>query len=249
MNQELFIVTGASGKLGLCFVEQLKKESKSVLALVRKDFEIMDVKVLKADLLDEAQTSAVFKTFNFSIFKTITLIHPVGKFKFERNSTEIIDTDRDGIDDQVYATNVLTLKNTLKVLFSYSNRSQKIKVCTFASISDKYNIPFWSSYTKSKNIIRGYLKELCEQSYIHALMVNVSTVDTGNENLLRPNADRTYWLPPDEIVSQTLPELVNISSYKEISLFKKKPDFDENYYLDHEAILRKWEKEMGRPKT
>ncbi len=76
-------------------------------------------------------------------------------------------------------------------------------------------------------------------------MINVSTVNTGNENILRPHADKTYWLHPEEIVSQTLPELVNISSYKEIDLFKEKPDFNENYYLDHEAILKKWEKEMG----
>jgi hypothetical protein len=72
-------------------------------------------------------------------------------------------------------------------------------------------------------------------------------VDTGNENLLRPNADKTYWLHPEEIVSQTLPELLNVSSYKEIDLFKEKPDFNETYYLDHQAILKKWEKEMGMP--
>lgn len=245
MDKELFLITGASGKLGFAFVEQLKKENKVVLGLVRKDFKIEDVQLLKADLLDDNQISAAFKDFDFSDFGTVTLIHPVGKFKFEKSSSSITDTDKDGIDDEVYTTNVVTLKNTLKVLLSFLNRSQKIKVCAFASISDKHDIPFWNSYTKSKNIIRGYLKDLCEQNYIHALVVNVSTVDTGNENLLRPNADKTYWLHPEEIVSQTLPELVSISSYKEIDLFKEKHDFDENYYLDHEAILKKWEKEMG----
>ncbi len=244
MGKELFLITGASGKLGITFAKQLKKENKPVLGLVRKEFKIEGIQLLKADLLDENQISDALKTFDFTSFETVTLIHPVGKFKFERVSSEIIDTDKDGIDDEVYSTNVLTLKNTLKVLLSCLNSNQKIKVCTFASISDKHNIPFWKSYTKSKNIIRGYLKDLCEHNYIHALMVNVSTVDTGNENLLRPNADKTYWLHPEEIVSKTLPELVSISSYKEIDLFKEKPDFDENYYLDHEAILKKWEKEM-----
>lgn len=244
MDKELFLITGASGKLGLAFIEQLKKEHKTVLGLVKKDFQIADVLLLKVDLLDETKVSATLKSFDFSSFGTITLIHPVGKFKFERNSSQIIDADKDDIDDEVYATNILTLKNTLKVLLSCLKRNQRIKVCAFASISDKYNIPFWNSYTKSKNIIRAYLKDLCEQNYIHALMVNVSTIDTGNENLLRPNADKTYWLNPDEIVSQTLPELASVSTYKEIDLFKEKPDFDENYYLDHEAILKKWEKEM-----
>lgn len=246
MEKELFLITGASGKLGLSFIEQLKKENKSVLGLARKDFKIEGVELFKADLLNEGEISDALKAFDFTRFKTVTLIHPVGKFKFEKASSNIIDIDKDGIDDEVYATNVITLKNTLKVLLSSLNRNQKIKVCAFGSISDKHDIPFWNSYTKSKNIIRGYLKDLCEQNYIHALMSNVSTVDTGNENLLRPNADKTYWLHPDEIVSQTLPELVNISSYKEIDLFKENPDFDENYYLDHEAILKKWKNEMGK---
>lgn len=245
MEKELFLVTGASGKLGIAFIEQLKKENKPVIGLVRKNFEIEGVQLLKADLLNENQTLETVKNFDFSGFKTINLIHPVGKFKFENSPSDIKDNNKDGIDDEVYVTNVLTLKNVLKALLSSLNSNQKIKACAFASISDKHNIPFWNSYTKSKNIIREYLKELCKGNYVQALMVNVSTVDTGNENLLRPKADKTYWLHPEEIVSQTLPELTNISSYKEIDLFKERPDFDENYYLDHEAILKKWKKEMG----
>lgn len=240
------MVTGASGKLGSCFIEQLKKEDKVILGFTRKDFKIEDVEILKADLLDELQISNTLKDFDFSCFSTITLIHPVGKFKFEKDFSDTVDIDRDGIDDEIYTTNVLTLKNILKILLARLNNNQKVKVCVFASISDKHNVPFWNSYTKSKNILREYLKELCKQGYAHTLVVNVSTVDTGNENLLRPNADRTYWLHPDEIVSQTLPELVNVTLYKEINVFKNKPDFNENYYLDHEAILKKWEKEMDR---
>lgn len=245
MSKELFVVTGASGKLGFCFIELLKKENKTVLGLTRKDFEIAGVQLLKADLIDESQVSETLKTFNFSDFETVTLIHPVGKFKFEKDSSWIMDTDKDGIDDEVYATNVMTLKNIIKVLLTSLSKNQKVKVCAFASVSDKHNIPYWNSYTRSKNIVREYLKELCKQNHIYALMVNVSTVDTGNENLLRPNADKTYWLSPEEIVSQTLFELASVSSYKEIDIFKEKPNFDQNYYLDHEAILKTWEKEMG----
>jgi short-subunit dehydrogenase len=245
MNKELFFITGASGKLGLSFISQLKNDGKIVIGLVRKDFEIEGVQLFRADLLNENQILTALKNFDFSRFSTINLIHPVGKFKFEKTLVPIIDIDNDGIDDEVYQTNVLTLKSIVKVLLSRLSSNQKLKVCAFASITDKHNIPFWTSYTKSKNIVRGYLKDLCVQNYLHALMVNVSTVDTGNENLLRPNADKTYWLDSGEIVSQVLPELVHVSSYKEIDLFKEKPDFDKNYYLDHEAILKKWEEEMG----
>ncbi len=160
MDKELFLITGASGKLGLAFIKQLKKENKKILGLTRKKLEIEGVQFLNADLLDENQISTALNSFDFSKFEEITFIHPVGKFKFESNSSQIVDIDKDGIDDEVYATNVLTLKNTLKVLLRCLNKNQKIKVCAFASISDKHDIPFWNSYTKSKNIIRGYLKDL-----------------------------------------------------------------------------------------
>jgi protoporphyrinogen oxidase len=76
-------------------------------------------------------------------------------------------------------------------------------------------------------------------------VVDVSTVDTGNENDLRPHADKTYWLQPEEIVVKALPELMTLSTYKEIDVVKQKPDFNPDYYLDHEAILKKWKQEMG----
>lgn len=244
MSKQLFIVTGAAGELGTLFIEKLIKRREHVIGISRSEFSVSGVEIYKADLTDEVQIREALKNIHLETFQTINLIHPVGKFKFEKNHTEVQDDDKDGIDDEVYKTNVITLKNVIKDLMMGVNKTQKINVCAFASISDKHSIPFWKSYTKSKNIIRGYLKELCEQNYIHALMVNVSTVDTGNENLLRPNADKTYWLQPQEIVFETLPELVNISRYKEIDLYKEKPDFNKDYYLDHEAILKKWEKEM-----
>jgi short-subunit dehydrogenase len=245
MDYELFLVSGASGQLGLAFIKELKHEGFDVIGLARRDFNIDNVQILLANLANEGETAKALSGIDVTKYKTITLIHPVGKFKFEKNREQIVDTDKDGIDDEVYSTNVITLKNLLKVLLPKLTHGQHVKIVTFASISDKHDIPYWTSYTKSKNIIRGYLKDLCAQNYIHALMVNVSTVDTGNENLLRPNADKTYWLHPEEIVSQTLIEIKNISSYKEIDLFKEKPDFKEDYYLNHEAILNKWEKEMG----
>jgi short-subunit dehydrogenase len=242
---KLFIITGASGKLGLSFINELAKQQQEVIGLTRSTRDIENVKTYQADLLIEKEVASVFDKILFSNYEEIYLIHAVGAFKFHRNASDILDNNRDGIDDEVYATNVLTLKNTLKSLHLHKGSAQ-IKVCAFASVSDKHNVPFWSSYTKSKNIMREYLKELCGLAHIQALIVNVSTVDTGNENNLRPNADKTYWLKPSEIVVKVLPELMSLSAYKEIDVIKEKPGFDSNYYLDHEAILKKWETEMGK---
>jgi len=245
MTKRIFIVTGASGKLGMSFIQELQKRGEVIIAFTRKEVEIEGVKIEKADLLNEGEITTAFNEMDLSDSNEIYLIHAVGKFKFEGNAADIIDLDNDGIDDEVYATNVLTLKNTIKALLARCTTQAKIKICAFASVSDKHDIPFWNSYTKSKNIIRGYLKELCRSARMQALVVNVTTVDTGNENDLRPHADKTYWLTPDEIVAKVLPELISLSTYKEIDMIKEKPDFDSNYYLDHEAILKKWKSEMG----
>lgn len=244
MGNHIFIVTGASGKLGKEFVQTLENCEEKVISLSRREY-IGNTQSHVLDLLDENLVETTLHTINFSQVSEITLIHTVGKFKFEE---EIIDSDSDekGIDDEVYSTNVITLKNLLKPLLEIANGKLKVTVCVFASVSDKHNVPFWSSYTRAKNILRGYLHALCEANQIQALVVNVSTVDTGNENLLRPYADKTYWLQPKEIVSATLPALKNLTAYSEIDVIKNKPGFDGTYYLDHDAILEKWHREMGR---
>ncbi|KND49286.1 MAG: hypothetical protein AB203_02725 [Parcubacteria bacterium C7867-008] len=242
--ERIFIVTGASGKLGASFIENLKEKSNHVFALARRQTETEADITLAADLLDENQVEAIFNTINVSDATEIVLIHTVGKFKFESNDSIGTHKNEEGIDDEVYTTNVITTKNILKQLLSNMKPQATVSVVAFASVSDKHDIPFWSSYTRAKNILRGYLQTLSEANQISALMVNVSTVDTGNENLLRPNADKTYWLQPQEIVERVLPELSTLNGYKEIDVVKERPDFDEKYYIDHEALLGKWKREM-----
>ena len=194
-------------------------------------------------LLDESAVDKILSQIDYEPYENIVFIHPVGKFKFEKDNPNVVDNDGDGIDDEVYATNVVTLKNVLKPLTLYT-KNKTIKVCVFASVSDKYHIPFWISYKKAKDVMREYLKELSIVGKIKPLIVNVSTVDTGNENMLRPKADKTYWLQPEEVVKEALEKLEDLHLYEEIDVIKPKPGFNEDYYLDHDAILEKWKKEM-----
>ena len=246
MKDKLFLVTGASGKLGSVFIQNLKKMGGNVVAFSRRKIGAKNIAARVVNLLDKRAVMLSLDTIDFSAYAEIYLIHAVGKFKFQEHVADISDRDGDGIDDEVYATNVLTLKNMLQCLLAYHPTGAPIKVCAFASVSDKHDIPFWESYTKSKNIVRGYLKDLCDSGRVQALVVNVSTVDTGNENNLRPKADKTYWLQPQEIVSKALPKLMDLSGYEEIDIIKEKPNFDPAYYLNHEAILKKWKGEMGK---
>ncbi len=243
MDKELFIVTGASGKLGEFFIQTLQQQGKAVVGLSRKNIEL-GVPVYPGDLLIEKEVEGALGKIDYTLYEQFTLIHTVGKFKFEKDNPNVVDNDGDGIDDEVYLTNVVTLKNILKFLIDHVEH-KSLKVCAFGSVSDKYEIPFWISYRKAKNIMRQYLKELARIGRIKALVINVSTLDTGNENLLRPNADKTYWLQPAEVVEKTLLEIKSVQSYEEIDVIKHKPYFDGSYYIDHDEILKKWTREMG----
>ena len=129
-------------------------------------------------------------------------------------------------------------------------------MCGLGSVSDRYRVPFWHSYTAAKDELRSTLRGIVEllnpmQRKALALMVNVSTTDTGNENRLRPNADHSFWLPPQTIVDRSLPILLDAPieppHYREMDVFQEQPGFDPAaYYGNTGAVLEKWEKEMGK---
>ena len=253
MDKKLAIVTGANGKLGKAYLDHFSsKEDFYVVSFSRsaQDERSTVFKSVSVDLLDQANVSLEIEKIDFSSYKEIVLVHPVGKFKFQKQEIPEIDSDSDGIDDEVYSSNVVTLQNILTPLIGCTkNIETQIFVCAFGSISDRYRIPFWSSYSKSKNILRGILKCLTEQSVlrskINVLFVNVSSVDTGNENKLRPYADKKFWLKPEAIVAKSLDYLLSeFTGYREIDVYNPVPNFDTNYFHNNKKIFQKWLKEM-----
>jgi len=173
-------------------------------------------------------------------YTTIILIHPVGKFIFE----EILPI---GINKEVYDSNVATFTNTSDSIQQFVSKKQEIVYCCFGSTSDKYNVPYWKSYSQSKKALKSILKNLTTRKNTRAVFINVSTVDTGNENKLRPNADKTYWLSTQSIVDRSIKAITKgKQKFQEINIHEPNPNFKPTYYKDHEEILRKWKREMKR---
>lgn len=227
----LIIVNGHTGLLGRTYYEKFIHENYEVIGISRLkgDYSV--------DLLDIHNIKKIVSKINYSQIKKIIIIHPVGKFSFERSFNSI--------DVDIFNSNVLTFTNfysQIRIFF----KGQVVNVC-FGSISDKYNIPFWKSYTYSKNFLRNFLRnETSNNTY--NLFINVSTVNTGNENTLRPNAKKDYWLSTEEVVNRSFQEIINANlHYKEIDVFKHSPCFDKRYYVSIDMILEKWNKEMQKP--
>ena len=255
----LVIVTGASGALGNAYINALSKHWDSLCIGISRQkvhSKSNDVTYIEnLDLLDsESVRKQIDKELPFSRVKEVLLVHPVGKFKFEESKSPEVDIDGDGIDDEVYASNVKTfnnVKNPLLELAEQTGNISDLTLCAFGSVSDRYKVPFWISYSKSKDILRQHISGMARQSgknvNIKGVFVNVSSVNTGNERQLRPYADMTHWLQPDEIVDDSVDVLIRSRIRNmEMDVFKAITGFDPATYYSESEVVKRWRKDMGK---
>jgi len=250
MEQKMVIISGASGTLGRAYVEHFSKEDGvRCIALTRRDEPVAGAETIRTDLLDAEGTAATIEQFTLENVNEITLIHPVGMFKFEEHGTPESDSDEDGIDDEILASNISTLDNLANPLLKkIGDRDIPLTICAFGSLSDPHNIKYWQSYSKAKNILRAHMRELAATSgeRVRCVFFSVSTVNTEKERTLRPHADSAYWLTTDELVTRSLPYLEHPENWKDVEIFRPMPGFTPEYYSDQNAIREKWGREMGR---
>lgn len=238
-NKTLVLVAGASGSLGRSYINNLRIDNVEIYGISRKKI-LADFPCLYADLLDKNKLTDQLNTIPFTEYSTVVYIHTVGKFKFE------ISGGGKDIDQDVYESNVTTFENIKNILLKKIPHKTNIVFCCFGSISDRYHVPYWKSYTQAKNQLRAVMKNVSTLSHVRSVFINVSTVDTGNENKLRPYAEKSFWLAPDKIVRESMETILfGTQDYAEFDIFEPHPDFSKKYYSDHQAILKKWTTELG----
>jgi NADP-dependent 3-hydroxy acid dehydrogenase YdfG len=258
-KKRIIIVTGASGVVGQEYVEYFSQQPHTTcVAVSRRDlgYQCENTTSVIVDLLHKQEVEHAFGSLNFSEIDEVVFIHPVGKFKYEENGIPEIDLDGDGIDDDIYKTNVETFTNVLRVLVPnieeerQNGRDVHLALCGLGSISDKYQVKYWSSYTKAKDVLRSIVYTLVQErsEYVRGLFVNVSTVDTKNENELRSSADKSYWLEADELVRSSIPFLLHeiAGSWKQVDIFRESPYFREGYYEDWTLVRKAWQEQMKK---
>lgn len=181
--------------------------------------------------------------------KELIYLNMIGKFRFEDKNHSIID--QDGIDDETFQTNVTTFRNVKQSLFDYleQNPVSNVKIVGIGSSSDLYDLPFWHSFTRSKNeLIKEFrLMYGNPQTYgrVSALTVNVSTVSGKQLSTERPYISKEFCLSPQEVVEQSIPYILDSKpSFLEISLIKPNPSFIDPEYLALENLRKRWYREM-----
>ncbi len=256
---KLVVITGANGALGKSYIERFScLDNYKCVAIARSKTESKHRNVTyidNIDLLDTHKVKAeIDKRVPIDGCSEILFIHPVGRFKFERWQRPEADNDKDGIDDEIYASNYTTFSNVEEPLSLFASQEGNIDdlvLCGFGSVSDRYKVPFWLSYSKAKDVLRQNISTLARQNEkslkVRGVFINVSSVNTENENKLRPNADKTNWLYPGEIVDDSFDILTQKQRIRnlEMDIFKCLQGFNPDVYYSPQVVWERWMQEMG----
>lgn len=249
--QKVIIISGATGDLGKAYVKHYSKEKDClVYAISRREEKnpLKNVNYLLCDLEKSKDTEQEVKKISLDGVLEVVLIHPVGRFKFEKNGVPEVKSIEHDIDDEVLKSNLDSFHNiVLPLLNLRKDKNILIKLVCFGSLSDVYNVPWWKSYSKSKLILREDMRAVSTfEKNLQALFLNLSSVKTFNEHKTRPFADTSFWLSPEEIVERSVPLISSLKeNYTEVDLYNHSPEYHEGYYKDFKKLKEKWLKEMN----
>lgn len=248
--EKKYIIAGINGDIGLEFARRFDGLGK-LYGISRKQNKLEDLvyEHVQCDLLKPTDVDAMFESIN--LFGDLTYVHLPGKFQFQDENHQITDSNNDGIDDDTFATNVETFRNVMPHLFAYLKRNgdARLKIIAIGSTSDLYDIPYWHSFTHSKNELRKLFRLMygCPETYgrVSSLFINVSTTDGQQLAGERPHISKRFVLKPSEILDQAFPHIASTKSESlEISILKPNPDFACENYLDNSEIKKRWYKDM-----
>lgn len=256
-NKTLYIIAGAAGEIGTAFVKQLIGKGNDCIAIIRnKTISIESPYFISVtcDLTNQLEIEKCFTNISFEDYERVVYLHTIGVDKFDPRGYPNIKP-MNTIDADVYNTNV----NSFKYLYRYCikrirdynlghDQNIDLKISIIAGTSDKHTPFVIESFCEAKFILRQYIQSATNlyPNWVSGLSINVTSTITESALNVRPFADTTYWLTPEEVVNQSIDLLMeNKSGYKEIDLLKKSPLFVNDYYENNTLLYEKWSKETG----
>lgn len=256
-NKTLIIVAGAAGEIGTEFCRKIVNQRINCVGIMRNNKIQLESDLLlqiPCDLANEKEIESAFANVNFKEYQKIIFLHTIGVDKFELRGYPDIKP-MDTIPYDVYNTNVNTFKYLLKYCIhridklNLQNKSKiKFKIAIIAGEGDKYTPFVIESFCEAKFILRQYIQSYIKihPNWVSGLSINITSTITKSALKVRPYADTTYWLTPEDVVNQSFKKLIKSSSkYKEIDVIKQSPNFTDGYYENNNLLYAKWSKETG----
>lgn len=259
-NTKLVIVAGAAGEIGTAYVQKIAESGwADIIAVVRnRNLEGVThdcVRQIKCYLDDERDVQKKFDAIDLGNYNEVIYLHSIGVDKFQsRNFPKI--TKLQTIDPDVYDANVNSFKYVLKYLGTRirqinSTQGHKIhmRIAAVLGVADKYAPFVIEDFCEAKFIVREYMRTYVERhpGWISALGINITSTITKSAVEIRPHADTTYWLTPQEVADRSCDAIMDgeHKDYREIDIIKFSPDYFESYYEDNDALYTKWSRETG----
>ncbi len=245
-QKSLVIIAGASRGLSKTYLDHYAQQPNTNCIGISRTRNKHSVVL---DLLQSSEAFAFVEGLSLRGINRIIYIHGIGIDKFEPKGIAFLDADGDGIDDEVYQSNVLTFLHVAEPLMAKTSHLRiPLTICNIGSVGDIYNVPFWQSFTRSKNILRKYMKANT-LPLIKSLFFNVSsTLDEAGEKYGRPLADTTYWLDARDLVKNSVQYLDAFdmkTGHMELDFFKPCPWYRKDYFINLPALYQVWQRDMG----
>ncbi len=243
------VIAGINGDIGSELAQRLMQQGRLYGVSRSPKKSNLEYQHMRADFQDPKQIASAFE--HIAPAKELIYLHLIGVFRFEDKNHPIVDKDEDDIDDETFQTNVTTFRNVKQSLSTYleKNPSSTLKIIGVGSSSDLYDLPFWRSFTRSKNELRKEFRLMYgnPQTYgrVSALTVNVSTVSGKQLSTERPYISKEFCLSPQEVAEQSMPYILDPKpSFLEVSLIKPNPSFMDPEYLTLENLRKRWYQDM-----
>ena len=254
VTMKVVVVAGVSGNIGHEFARYFSRaQDTRCYGIGRRGGSDLQISYIKADLAARSDAEKAANYIRLDDANELYIIHTIGKFAFEPNGKPNLDIDGDGVDDEVYKSNVTTFMNIESALVNRTHPPLKIAQCCIGSVSDVHQIPIFGSYYKSKNILRSYLRDRPRTGKLEnmrGVFINISSClspDAKNPGLdkdgriYRAVSNIDTWLSAKEVVERSIPSIMNdMLDYQEISIIKPNKNFPSDYYKNTDALKRKW---------
>ncbi len=214
MNNEIYIITGASDGLGKQLALSLIKDGKAVVCLSRSKPDYDGVEWIQTDLTDRKSLDDASAKLNYDKRKISALINNAGVMsakKFDQPDLEDITNMMDvNISGHIYLTSKLGVKLN----------SDESDIVNISSTVGTKGVKDQQAYTASKWAVRGFSESLREQFKDTKLRV-ISFCTGGMNNSMGekvgiPMLDPQNWMNPKD-VAEFLKSILYLPKSMEIS--------------------------------
>jgi hypothetical protein len=255
--KKLVIIAGAAAEIGSSYCKEIISQNIDCIAVIRNTAMVFDspyLNVIVCRLDVEKDIEEKFSAINFDIYDSVIYLHAIGTDAFEPRGYPTI-RPLETIPPIVYDANV----NSFKYLFRYcikrikdirhsTGKKISFKTAIIGGVPDKYTPFVIESFCEAKFILRQYIQSSVSlySEWCSGLSINITSTNIKGAFRVRPYADTTYWLTPQEVVDGSMHNLLSDDlGYKEMDIIKKDPNFVPSYYENNDLLYEKWSKETG----